>query len=152
MYWVIGSLEAVVQLTDLGGGATTEELGVSEGVELGVPEGPVAGVSNTTSVGNVSISTFEDVYIEAAFLHSSSSFWYTVSIRRMSVEEVRVTFTSIFSSHRTRARLYNSVINTGRGRDVWYCLALMAISYLMIAPKLRPFPIIIDPRQASFVW
>ncbi|KAG5611161.1 hypothetical protein H5410_022442 [Solanum commersonii] len=71
-------------------------------------------------------------------------------MRRMSVDDVGVTLTSLFSSRVTPARRHNFVINTGNGKDVWCCLALMAISYSIMSPKLMLFLAMVDMRHAVF--
>jgi len=59
----------------------------------------------------------------------------------MSVENMGVTSISLFSSRGTPALRHNYVISIGKGRDVWHCLALMAI-----CPKLMLFGAVKDPR------
>ncbi|KAG5584755.1 hypothetical protein H5410_045189, partial [Solanum commersonii] len=90
-----------------------EEPGSWEGVEVNVPEGPEAGVGKTAYTGRESTSTSEDMSIGAALFLSTLSRAYSASMRRMSVKDMGVTSTSLFSSKVTLARRHNSVKSTG---------------------------------------
>uniref|UniRef100_M1DKJ0 Uncharacterized protein n=1 Tax=Solanum tuberosum TaxID=4113 RepID=M1DKJ0_SOLTU len=150
--WVSGGREAAALVTYLGGRGAIEELRVIEGAELEILKGLEAGVGNNASAGKVSMSTVGDESTEVAFYFLASSFKYSTSMRRMSLKEVGITSTFFFSSRDTRACLHNSVINTKNESDVWRCLALMAISYLMIMPKFIFFSSMMEPRQDAFMW
>ncbi|KAG5568516.1 hypothetical protein H5410_064458 [Solanum commersonii] len=149
--WVSGGWGAAV-IADLGGIGVVEGLGVIEGTTLDIPKGPEAGVGNTASTGNVSVSITGLVSTGASLLLSASSRVYSASMRQMSMKDVGITSTSFFTSKGTRIHLHSSMINTRKGRDVWRYLALMANSWPTIIPKLRSHPSITQPRQASFLW
>ncbi|KAG5615293.1 hypothetical protein H5410_015117 [Solanum commersonii] len=84
----------------------------------GIPEGSEAGVDDDASARNESTSTSGEVFARVALLLSTSSCVNSASIRRISVEEDGVTFISLVGSRGTPARRHNSVIRTGKGRDV----------------------------------
>jgi len=115
-------------------------------VEAGVPEGPKAGVGKDASAGMDFTSISGDASTGAALLLIVLSHVYSASIHRISVEDMGVTSLSLFSSRETPTCRHSSVISTGKGKDIWRCLALMAISYSMISPKLNLFLAMMDPR------
>ncbi|KAG5600643.1 hypothetical protein H5410_032013 [Solanum commersonii] len=97
-------------------------------------------------------TTGEESTGAAFFFFAAPSFKHSASILRISVEDVGINSTSFFRSLGTRARLHISVINTGKGREVWRYLDLMAISCPTIIPKLIHCRAMIAPRQAVFEW
>ncbi|KAG5571082.1 hypothetical protein H5410_060848 [Solanum commersonii] len=58
-------------------------------------------------------------------------------------------FQSFFASLGTRARLHSSMINTGKGSEVWHCLALITISCAIIIPRLSFISSMMQPKQAA---
>ncbi|KAG5585254.1 hypothetical protein H5410_045688 [Solanum commersonii] len=108
----------------------------------------VAGVDKDISTINESTSTFREISATAALLLSASSHVNSASIRRISVEEDGVTYISLIGSQSTLARHHNSVIRTGKGRDVCVCFALIAISWETSSPKSIRILDMIEPRQA----
>ncbi|KAG5630471.1 hypothetical protein H5410_002188 [Solanum commersonii] len=75
------------------------------------------------------MSASGDVSTEATLLLSASSRVYLASIQRMSVEEEGVTSMCLVSSLGTPACRHNTVIKSGKGKEVCLLLAFMAISY-----------------------
>ncbi|KAG5586857.1 hypothetical protein H5410_047291 [Solanum commersonii] len=133
-----------------GGGGSTWDCEEEEGA--GVLEGLEAGVGKDASAGNKSTSTFEEISTTTTLFLSASSHMYSASIRRISVEDERVTSISLVVSRGTPACRHNSVIRTGNGREVCFCLALMAISCEISSPRSMCLLDMIKPRQAAFGW
>ncbi|KAG5571698.1 hypothetical protein H5410_061464 [Solanum commersonii] len=102
----------------------------------GIPEGSEVGVDKDASAGNESTSTSGEVSVGTTLLLSSLSHVNSTSICRISVEKDGVTSISLAGSRGTRARRYNLVIRTCKGRDVCVCLALIAISCETSSPRL----------------
>ncbi|KAG5630371.1 hypothetical protein H5410_002088 [Solanum commersonii] len=97
-----------------------------------------------------STSTFGDVSTGVSLLLSTSSIVYSALMHRISVEKDKVISKSLAASRATPIRRHNSVINTGKGKEVCLFLALMAISYSMIRPKFSCLFDKIYPKQAAF--
>uniref|UniRef100_M1DSH4 Uncharacterized protein n=1 Tax=Solanum tuberosum TaxID=4113 RepID=M1DSH4_SOLTU len=115
----------------------------------GIPEGSEARVGEDASAGNESTLTSGEVSVRAALLLSTSCHVNSTSICLISVEEDGVTSTFLVVSQGTPTRRHNSVTRTGNGRDVNFCLALMAIFYDINNPRSIRLLAMIEPRQAA---
>ncbi|KAG5606291.1 hypothetical protein H5410_027783 [Solanum commersonii] len=115
-----------------------------------VPEDSDVGVGKDASIGIELTSTFGDVSTRAILFLSASSLVYSASMHRMPVEEDRVTSNSLATSRGTPACLHSSLISTGKGKEICFCLALIAISCSMIRLKLSRLFDKIEPKQAAF--
>ncbi|KAG5630208.1 hypothetical protein H5410_001925 [Solanum commersonii] len=88
----------------------------------------------------------------AALLLLASSLVYSTSMHRMSVEEDGITLKSLASSRGTPARQHNSMIRIGNGKEVCFCLVVMAISCSIKSPRSMLFRDMIAPRHAILGW
>ncbi|KAG5632391.1 hypothetical protein H5410_004108 [Solanum commersonii] len=111
------------------GQAEVEVLGACEGKKgTDIHKGPEVEVGKDASAGIESTSTSRDVSNKVALLLSASSRVYSISMHRKLVKKDEMTSISLVRSIGTPAHKHNSVISTGKGREVCLYLALVDIS------------------------
>ncbi|KAG5631581.1 hypothetical protein H5410_003298 [Solanum commersonii] len=128
-------------LSIIQGWAAVDEPGTWEKVNVGVPEGVEAGVGKDASICIYYTSLL-------LFLLTSVLDLYTPDIYGGCGGDID--FPLLGKSNSCTSTYF--VIRIGKGRDIWYYLALMAISCTIISPMLSRFCAIIYPRPTTFGW